>query len=380
MPDPPPPPRRATHLRVGIAAVLIAASLWLAHDQAHRWLPPAVDLARALPGVGFGRMHRLEQAVLNGLDRLERLGAGPAPQARPVRPPPRALDPLWPPAPLTPLLDPPMDGEGAWRPAGAPCLEAVDGEAPLMVRTALRVDPERPEVHVSLVAMDLRRLSLDVIAGTADGGSGRVAPSPAVVATFNGAFQSRHGRFGLMSGGRTLLPPSPGAATVAMDAQGRVALDAWPEGEAGEVVALRQNLQLLQEGARVEPQLSLVADGRREVIGHSVTRRSGLCVRPPGTLIYVWTQRGRAEALGRAMVAAGCHRGMHLDLNAFHTYFEFVAVADGVEGWEGACTARLERRMTDSPRGRYLTTQERDFFVVTRRQAPLGDPVWRLGE
>ncbi|MEL6177551.1 MAG: hypothetical protein AAFS10_01300, partial [Myxococcota bacterium] len=175
-------------LRLVVAAALLALGAWVAWQQAHRWLPAAVNIARALPGVGFGRMHRLEQEVLEGLDWLARWGQTPASAVRPVRPPPKSLDALWPPAPLTPLLlEPSMAGEGVWTPMDEACLDAEASAA--MVRTRVRVDPERPEVVVSLVAMDLRHLAMRVVAGTVDGGKGHWEPDWDVIAAFNGAFQ-----------------------------------------------------------------------------------------------------------------------------------------------------------------------------------------------
>lgn len=384
--------------------VLAVAVLW---PNAHLWLPSLVDGVRALPGVGFGRMHRLEQGVFAAFDGLQRAFTVASPHGD-IRPPPRALSSLWPPAPLQPiLLSPRLVGEGLWEPLEAAC-EA--GSAPSgLVRTTLRVDPERPDAEVILVAADLRRLRLEWVPGRDDEArlshapaSPGALPEPAarVVAAFNGGFQSRHGAFGMAFEGHWGYPPLNDAATLALDARGRLHAGVWSafaeEGDGptenasakgerldahGQWSWVRQNLQPVWDGEQVRGQLHVIADGRREKIGHSVTRRSGVCVRAPSTLIYVWTRRGRAEAIGRAMHAAGCDWGMHLDLNAFHTCFEtlelsspIVAQGEPDQPRQG-CARRLTSAMKDNPEGRYLHIQRRDFFVLMERDAPVDAPL-----
>ncbi len=129
----------------------------------------------------------------------------------------------------------------------------------------------------------------------------------------------------------------------------------------------------------VRGDMALIAHGREEHIGHSPTRRAGLCLRAPHTLMFFWTLRAQAGSLAKAMVAAGCDRGMHLDLNAFHTGWEFVdlreATQDKQGAWSGFCAQRLHPRMTDRPPGRHLQPQERDFFVLRARPKPLAKPI-----
>ncbi len=349
-----------------MGALALVGLSWVAWAGAWWWVPRAVDLARALPGVGFGRMHRFEQQVLEGLDRWEGRQEG-APSDAP-KAPPEALRALWPPPPLLPRLTPPMDGEGQWREVAPGCWEQrlahLRGAA---LHTRLRADPARPDVVTELLALDLRRLRVHVIPGSDDDGGGGLWPEAwrgEVVAAFNGGFQPGHGAFGLVTPAHVVRAPLDGAATLALDEQGRAWMGAWTPRQAPRAVELRQNLQLLLDDGHVEPQLWLLADGRREVIGHSATRRSGLCLTPGGALLYLWTPRGRAQELGEAMLAAGCERGMHLDLNAFQTGFEWLDA-------EAGCAQRAAPAMTDHREGRWLEAQRRDFFVVTARPEPL---------
>ena len=361
--------RKKALVLVGCALLCLALSV----ETAYLWLPATVDLARGLPGVGFGRMHRLEQSVLGAWDAAARLCVDASSVAT-IKPPAQALDSLWPPAPLQPIIAAPsLVGEGLWEPFAPQC-RAADVPADVMVRAQLRVDGQRPDVTVTLLAMDMRRLRLRLRPGTDVGGSGAL-PSGAgpLVAAFNGGFQTTHGDFGLVTSGRVWVPPSAGSATLAVRPDGRLWMGLWRQGLELGGLELRQNLQPLLQGTHIQPQLWLMDEGRREILGHSPTRRSGLCVRAPFTLIYVWTHRGSAEALGRAMLAAGCSVGMHLDLNAFHTRFEALAQPEAA----AVCAERLHPRMTDGPFPRYLTAQSRDFFVLSLRPAPLREPVFR---
>jgi hypothetical protein len=356
--------------RLLTALAALALLLALAWHHAHRWLPGAVNLARALPGVSFGRMHRLERDALDAWDRLHRLGQ-PTSARRPPTSPPDALRDLWPPPPLLPLLASPDPTEGAWASPQSPCLPPRAADA--LSLTTLRVDPLRPDVPVTLLAVDLRRVGLQLVPGRDDGGDGllHACLQANALATFHGGFQAEHGAFGLRVDNLDLLPMRDGAATLGQERSGRLLLQPWPAPPLDGAPWLRQNLQMLVYNGEIQTDLHVFADGRREPIGHSLTRRAGLCLRGEHTLIYLWTWRGTAQTLAEAMIAAGCRDGMHLDLNAFHTGFEWISLrdahTDGDGAWQGACAERLHPRMTDRPLGRHLSPQDRDFFVLFLR-------------
>ncbi len=360
-----------------VLGVLLAGLGW---HFAHLWVPGAVNVVRELPGVGFGRMHRFEQRVFGAVDAVRRAFGPEAASGVTPRPPERALAGLWPPAPLQPALDgAAADGEGLWSAASSRCRSDA-----AMVRTTLRVDPERPDIDVIMVSMDLRRLGVGFVPGRADGGpeAGRLPPerAPSIVATFNGGFQTPHGGFGMGVQGQEVVAALDAMATLVSDKEGRLWAGQWPPPEGVEPWWWRQNLPPLWDGQTIRDRPTIEVKGRRELIGHSITRRSGVCVRPPFELVYMWTLRGRALALGRAMEAAGCAWGMHLDTNAYHTSFEFVdlgqATRDGEGRWSGACTERLTPRMKDNPPGRYLKPHDRDFFYVYERSEVLDSPLW----
>jgi hypothetical protein len=72
----------------------------------------------------------------------------------------------WPPGPLSVPTAEAASGEGEWTsPIEAPAGEA---DGPPVLRTFVRVDPERPYERVYLFAFDMRRLGLHFIGGTSD--------------------------------------------------------------------------------------------------------------------------------------------------------------------------------------------------------------------
>src|SRR5262249_30686291 len=155
---------------------------------------------------------------------------GPAAPAEPPPAEPRVASqapaaPAFAPAPFAP----PFPGvaassDGRWIPITDP---GAPGDPPRMFKTAVHPDPKRGYTAVAVVAMDLARLSLTLVAGTQEPISAAVPPSerpgvvPAdrfadLVAAFNGGFKAQHGHYGMMLGGRTFLPPRKTACTVAL--------------------------------------------------------------------------------------------------------------------------------------------------------------------
>jgi hypothetical protein len=373
----------------------------------------AVDTVRAVPWIGPAPIAWLEERAFAVRDRLRqiayRASEGTEGQAladvSPL-PPPTVLDATgvsegeaqWPPPRVPSIWKTPEKGEGEWVAPKLPWMRKAPGEGddapPLFYRTFVRPDEARPYAQVLLVAMDMRRLELEMEAGTEDPkpltgahGAGRIPRDPAVytrvVATFNGAFKTEHGNYGMMVHKRVLLPPQPEAATVAVLDDGRVAFGTWGNhSEVGgllgvpdeAIVSFRQNLDPLVDGADVNPK-------KRGLWGYTLpgtgvqTERSGLCVTSAGHVIYAWGEDTSATALGKAMRAAGCTYGMHLDMNPHHTGFVFTTIRDlKTRDLRGELLAPQMEISTE----RYIDYAAKDFFyVMVRDPAPkLGDLAW----
>ncbi len=322
----------------------------------------------------------------------------------------------WPPARLTPIIPRPVEGEGEWNAVvDDPFLSQYPNAPPPFATTFLQVDPDRPWTRVYVVVWDARQVQLRVMTGTREPesatgatGRGRVPRDQnfkRLIGAFNGGFQSLHGEFGMMSEGRVYLPPKPWAATVAVFEDGHVGMGSWSDPPEGvrhfregwalrqipdEMVEMRQNLTSVVEGELWNPWRrwwwgAAPADADEQVY----IDRSGLCLTREGFFAYFWGKSMGAEELGKAMIAARCVRGMHLDMNQRHTAFEFYNVRDADRPFPSLGRRRhrseFELRVPNSRRRfiargrllaksmspmrmpRYIQTDPRDFFYLTQK-------------
>ena len=370
--------------------------------EAHGSKPPllwAVDTVRH--EVGPAPIAWLENVVFGARDSVKRttysLFQQPAKTAlanasTPVRA--RVLDAsalgatedTWPPPRIPSLWTDIKPGEGEWEPVKYAFLKPMLGtnnnaDAPppaYFYRTFIRPDRERPYSRVVLVAMDTRQLELNMQAGYEDPkptagppGEGRLPRDPQVyervVATFNGAFKTTHGAYGMMVQRRVLLPPKKGGASVIVNDAREIGLGSWPQSEEipPDVVSYRQNLDPLVEDGVPNP------TGRQlwgwQLEGRSVlTQRTALCLTPAGHLYYAFAHEIDGKTLGTALYQAGCAYAIHLDMNPAHCGFVF---SDVRNPRTGDMTLRLlDDEMRISP-DKYARWSAKDFFYVSVRDA-----------
>lgn len=300
----------------------------------------------------------------------------------------------WPPPPIPSLWQNPKPGEGQWRAVHDPFLEPVPGVVTsdaakpqaYFYTTFIRPDVKRPYSQVVLVAMDMRQLELGMQAGfedpkplTGTPGGGRLPSDPEVlsrvVATFNGAFKTTHGEYGMMVDRRVLLPPKPGAATVVVNETGQVGMGTWPKSTSipDDVVSYRQNLEPLVEDGVVNPSGRFIWGWQLE--GTSVlTQRSALCLTPAGHLYYVFAEETDGPTLARALRQAGCSYGMHLDMNPAHCGFVFSDIVDYPKGEYNLRLAHPEMKVRPD---KFVRWSAKDFFyVMVREPAPRDGSGW----
>lgn len=376
-----------------------------------------VDRARAIPWLGIERVQWLKAISFGALDRVEAALARAAParaaNALPLAPVAAAAPPTspardgseagLPPEPLVPHWSPALPGEGEWRSlAGDPFVKSRPGLPPLFTTTFIRPDPRRENARVVIVMWDPRRVELHFVPGTEEPksatgevGTGLIPREPRLlsrlVGAFNGGFQSAHGAFGARASGRLLVPPRPYAATVARFADGALGFGTWPRHSAvpDDIESFRQNLTPLVSAGTLNPYQRQWWGGAPQ--GWSdVTRtvRSALCLTRSKQVGYFYGSRVDHEALGRGLLMAGCDYGIHLDMNAGHTGFEFYSVlpahAAPLPQSELATRWKAERALRELPElrfrsrrlfrnmqlmhfPRYIRRQSRDFFFLTER-------------
>ncbi len=361
----------------------------------------AVDTVRDV--VGPEPIAWLEQEVFGAKDSLKRAAFALTADAssKALKAPGKTVEKLdaaalaklasaWPPPPLASQWQQVEPGEGQWAPADVPFLRpslappGKEAPPPYFYLTYVRPDARRPYAKLWLVAMDMRQLELAMQAGfedpeplTGPPGDGHLPDDPAVVnrvvATFNGAFKSEHGRYGMMASKRVLLPPVVGAASVIVTDDHAVGMGSWPKADKvpDEVVAFRQNLDPLVEDGVPNPTNRQLWGW--QIQGKSVlTERTALCVTPAGQLYYAWGEEIDGPTLGRALGQVGCSYGMHLDMNPGHCGFVFTRV-DDLKKHE--FTVRRAVPKMSIPPDRYVRWSAKDFFYVMLRQpAPRAVP------
>lgn len=297
------------------------------------------------------------------------LTRSPEPGGRPP-PPPQAA--VWEPAPLQALGA--LEGEGIWE----PYLYDRDGH-PVAARTFLQPDPARPYAVVAVVAFDLRRTRLHFVLGYRDPGLGdgprgeglipaEDLESGRLLAAFNGGFRTANGMYGAMADGILALPPRADVATVGIYRSGEVRIGLWGEAilDTSDLLAWRQNCAPVVQGGEITAEVynESIADWGGSVSSHIVTWRSGMGLdREAGTLYYFAGPSLSMPALADAMLAAGVHDGMLLDINGFWVLF----TAIHSEGEELVAEPLLPRHMIDKI-DRYLQPSPVDFFYVTLQE------------
>jgi hypothetical protein len=133
-------------------------------------------------------------------------------------------------------------------------------------RAFLQPDPDRPYAVAAIVAFDLHATRLHVVLGTDEPRSPvvirRTGSIPAadrkpgvLMAAFNGGFRARHGHFGVMVDGTSVLPPIDGFGTVAIYRDGQVRLGAWGTDITAtpDLLAWRQNGPLVIQRGQISP-------------------------------------------------------------------------------------------------------------------------------
>lgn len=277
---------------------------------------------------------------------------------------------VWPPKDIPSIWKNPRPDEGRWQPIDLLGKAAHrDKEPPLFYRTSLNPDRERPDFEVVLVVMDTRRLELGMEGGYATPhpsvglpGHGQIPSDPhiyrRIVATFNGASNTRSSENGMTVDGRVLVPPTPNAATVLVDRAGRVGIGIWPSQDPPRgVVSLRQGKEPLLESGRVVP----AHDGADA----TVTERTALCVTRAGQLVYAWSERATRHALAEALRMASCVSAAPLASGFSHGTFLFTDIVN-IERNDARALA-LDVRMTGTlplPGG----ASPADFFYLALRE------------
>jgi Phosphodiester glycosidase len=284
----------------------------------------------------------------------------PATTETPVAPAAWTLPPLKPMGTLA--------NEGQW----LPYLQNPAGQV-VAYRTFLQPDQQRRYAVVAIVAFNLSATHLHFVLGSLEPTSDVAIPRPGTIAaedlqagkllaTFNGGFKERHGHFGVMVNGTTVIPPRDGMGTVAFYDDGHITLGQWDTNilSSTHVVTWRQNGPLVIQDGQINPHTADTApqDWGYTVPGSTAIWRSGLGISADGaTLYYIAGPSLTLPVLAMTMQDAGMQQAMQLDINNFWVHF------DAIQGAKVRATPLLDGM--NNKVGRYLSAYPRDFFYVT---------------
>jgi hypothetical protein len=348
---------------LALAVVLLGAALGAAPAPTPP-LPSALQTAIAVVQAATARAQPSPAA--GGTQSGELLGRAPAAVATS--------------APVTPTLA----LEGPWQAFGPLSDQAI------MERTTVKPDPKRPWVKAALVRFDMARIELHIVPGWSEpAAAAGVKPFPRpgkipaedqaagrLLAGFNGGFKTRHGAYGMMVDGITIVPPRDNMATVAIGPDHSIEIGAWGR----EITATRpiseyrQNCPLLVDQGAVNPAVNNgdPADWGYTVKNSATTWRSALgLTQDRRWLIYGIGDPLTVETLAQSMQAAGAYYAMELDVNFAWTRFVTFQTAAAVDAPHPVVAEKLLSAMLGKD-DEFLAPYPRDFFYVTLAQSTPG--------
>ena len=277
------------------------------------------------------------------------------------------------PANIVSPASPALPGEGTWTPVG----NTVDG-LPAILKATVRVDA----IHTSDVAavawMDTTLLKASLYSGSFIPGGGpysNTAPikplaAKTTIAAFNAGFRMGDANGGYYTDHKTILPLRNGAASYVIYEDGSSTIGMWGRDVTmtDKVQAVRQNLDLIVDGGKPVPGLSINNNSAwgKTLGGGVYVWRSGYGITATGALVYVGGPNMSIVSLADLLVRAGAIRAMELDINTdwvqYSTYrYAPAGAANGADG------TSLLPNMVSSP-ARYFTTWfNRDFIVMQAR-------------
>jgi hypothetical protein len=266
---------------------------------------------------------------------------------------------------VTAILRPALPGEGVWHAA-----RRNAGANPPVLETTLRNQPEYPRVLVGVAWIDAKRATLALIPGRQEPAGeiprGSMALPQAnrgkLLATFNSAFKASDSGGGVALNGHTYAPLRDGQATLVGYRDGRFDVITWHGGSTAPswVTFARQNLPLIVDGGRVNPQLNDSAEWGATLGNAVLVWRSAVGVDRRGNLMYAAGNDQTVRSLAQTLRHAGAVRAMELDINSYWVSF----ITYGAAGAHAPSNL-----LPDMPRSayRYLEPDDRDFFAVYAR-------------
>jgi hypothetical protein len=394
-------PRGLRRLAVG-AVVLGAAPLGLAWainnvDGVGPWL---ADTGRTV--IGPENIASSEDAYYTATDAFNRWRYRDAPPAElfeerialaePAAPPAAALPeasaaPRFPPpdiVPPIPRANTSQDGHWTTWATGP------EAGTDVLARTQLHPDKERTQAVAALIAIDLTRVTVHLVAGTREPFTEdvpvgkRAGTIPAVdlstlIAAFNGGWQSIHGHYGMRVGQVVVAPDRDAACKIALQQDGslRITDSAALKDEEPTLQWSRQTPPCLLNDGVAAKQLSNIDSVRwgSAIGGNTIVRRSAVGIDAAGEVLYYAAGDSlSAQTLTLALTAAGASSAAMLDINwSYPKFVTYGPAAPQPDAPPPVATDSLFKHPLPAPSLYTQTPATRDFFYLTLN-APSAPP------
>uniref|UniRef100_UPI0005AA95A0 phosphodiester glycosidase family protein n=1 Tax=Streptacidiphilus neutrinimicus TaxID=105420 RepID=UPI0005AA95A0 len=357
-----------------LAALLAALLIWVGWSLGQALTAPGDDSVVARVA-DWGRNNHLAP-VVTLMETIQydlsppRVGGRPAIALRPAAPAPHAAThPQALPPRLVSPAGPPLPGEGAWQ-----VLRTVGGR-PALLGAYLRPDAQHTSYVAAVASMDPTLLRFELHPGWSDPGTaawGVPYEVPAggrsgLVATFNGGFKINEAGGGFYLNGTTRGTLTPGAASLVLYRDGRVAVGVWGRDVSmtSQVVGVRQNLKLIVDHGVVPAAVDTnIESGWGATIGGAYfVWRSGIGVTADGRVVFVYGPALSVRTLADLLQRAGCVEAMQLDINP--AWMSFMSYRPPVGGADPVPVKLLDGQQR--PADRYYSTTSRDFVAVFAR-------------
>ncbi len=284
---------------------------------------------------------------------------------------------------------PALQGEGVWQSSGSP---RDSRGRPLIYKTFYRPSVDFPNAVVYMMVVDMSMATMRYYVGSqepaAAKGNSEVEPNmrSKIMAVTNAMWMQRHSKgAGAIFRGKIMYPMVNGVATLIIYKDGSVDIREWTPDIPLELVQDARQLRHLivkdgmvvqsvfRKGRMEDSEIGLgflLGGGGKDVDGkHAwfVAHRSAFGIRKDGNLVFAIGHHIGSKDLARALVLAGCERGLHGDANPDNIVANLY-IRDVFGNM--VRKAKLSPEQANYTLNRYDDSYSKDFFAFFLKERP----------
>jgi hypothetical protein len=281
---------------------------------------------------------------------------------------------------------PALAGEGIWETSGVPRDSSGN---PIIYKTFYRPSVDFPNAVVYMMVVDISKTFLQYYVGSQEPGAPAALSEveselrPRILAITNAMWMQRHSRgAGAIFRGKVVYPMVDGMATMIVYRDGSVDIQEWNSDIPIHLVRDARQLRhlivkngmvvqsVLRNGKLEDSEIGLgflLGGGGKNLDGKHfwyVADRSAFGIRKDGNLVFAIGHHIGTKDLAKALVLAGCERGMHADANP-HNIVGNIYVRDAHGNLVNK--QKLSPEQSKYTLKRYEDGYTKDFFAMFAR-------------